>query len=130
MGGPGAAQRGSEPKGRATFNRTTVRQLLYRFGRIGRCLRLTGAEPSLLPDEWWISQLAMKLAMPTSTLTDWIHRGWLQAQKEPGHAGRWICWADAEELERLRRLYASPRGCSIHHPDSPELTTPKPRPRR
>ena len=37
---------------------------------------------------------------------DWIQLGYLQARKEPGIGGHWICSADTEELDRLRDLYA------------------------
>jgi len=114
-------------KRRVTFNRVTVRQFLKRLGRIGPCLRLT---PKLPRHEWWVTQLSLELEMPTSTVTDWIYRGWVHARKEPGAAGRWICSADAEELDRLRRLRATPPSSCRPYPA--ELTTPKaltPKPR-
>jgi hypothetical protein len=42
------------------------------------------------------------LAMPPSSLLNWIERGVVQARKEQGGLHRWIVWADAAELERLR----------------------------
>lgn len=115
-------------KRRKKFNRTTVRQLLYRFGRIGPCNRPGLEHGALATDEWWLSDLAKEVAIPQSTIHSWLKRGWLHARREQEQTGRWICWADAEELDRLRRLYASPRGHSIEQPYSPKLTTPKPRP--
>jgi hypothetical protein len=43
--------------------------------------------------------------MEAATLRLWIRRGWMQARKVAVEA-RWIIWADAGELERLRRLRA------------------------
>jgi DNA invertase Pin-like site-specific DNA recombinase len=110
---------------RTTFNDTTVQQLLHRFGRIGICNR----KPCALPDEdeWWIPNLSVELGIPQSTIHSWICRGWLRARRVPGGRGRWICWADADERQRLRRLYACPRGRDIHQPYPQELTTPKDR---
>jgi hypothetical protein len=37
------------------------------------------------------------------TLTYWIRRGRVQARQEPAGLRRWIAWADAAEVARLRR---------------------------
>ncbi|MGH8524182.1 MAG: recombinase family protein, partial [Gammaproteobacteria bacterium] len=114
---------------RATFNRITVRQLLYRFGRVARCTRLPLANRSqLLQHEWWLPSLAKKLNIPHSTIHNWARRGWITARQERGKLGLWIAWADADELDRLRRLHVCRRGQSIHQPYPTELTTPKSRP--
>ena len=79
-------------------------------------------------DEWWLNQLALELGMPQITLQSWLRRGWVSGRKLPGgRMGRWVVWADAPELDRLRRLRACPRGWS-DEPYPAELTTPRARP--
>jgi hypothetical protein len=56
---------------------------------------------ALGPDEWWAREVAEQLAMPPSSLVNWIERGLVRARKESGGFHRWIVWADAAELERL-----------------------------
>jgi len=46
--------------------------------------------------------VAGKLDLSPSSLLDWIERGVVRARKENGGWRRWIVWADAAELERLR----------------------------
>ena len=58
-------------------------------------------------DEWWLSDLSRELGIPQPTVHSWIRRGWIRGRKLPGMGGRWILWADAEELDRLRRLRLS-----------------------
>jgi hypothetical protein len=111
-------------KRRATFNRAMVRQMLSRRFRSGpRPRALTEVSP-LEEHEWWLTDLARELGMPT--VHCWLRRGWITARKRTGAGGRWILWADDEELDRLRRLRASPRGWA-DQPDPTELTTPKAR---
>jgi hypothetical protein len=113
-------------KRRETFNRSMVRQMLSRRLRSGRRPReLTEASP-LKDHEWWLTDLALELGMPTPTVHCWLRRGWIGARKLAGAGGRWILWADDEELDRLKRLRASPRGWA-DQPYPPELTTPKAR---
>jgi hypothetical protein len=113
-------------KRRETFNCSMVRQLLSRRGRTGsRPRALTEASP-LQEHEWWLSDLARELGMPQPTVHSWLRHGWISARKLPGIMGRWILWADGEELDRLRRLRSCPRGWS-DDPYPPELTTPKAR---
>jgi DNA invertase Pin-like site-specific DNA recombinase len=111
-------------KRRETFNRSMVRQMLSRRLRSSRRPReLTEASP-LKDHEWWLTDLALELGMPTPTVHCWLRHGWISARKLVGAGGRWILWADEEELDRLRRLRASPRGWA-DQPYPPELTTPK-----
>jgi hypothetical protein len=115
-------------KRRETFNAAMVRQRLSRPGRSGpRPWALTEESP-LREHEWWLSDLARELEMPQPTVHSWLRRGWIGARKLPGIGGRWILWADADELNRLRRLRSCPRGWS-DAPYPPELTAPKARPR-
>lgn len=113
-------------KRRETFNCSMVRQMLSRHFRSGpRPRGLSEASP-LKDHEWWLTDLARELGMPTPTVHSWLRRGWITARKLTGVGGRWVLWADEEELDRLRRLRASPRGWS-DQPYPPELTTPKTR---
>jgi hypothetical protein len=94
------------PKRRETYNKAMVQVLLARRGRSGpRPGELTGEDPRG-NDEWWLSDLSRELGMPQPTVHSWVGRGWIRGRKSPGAGGRWILWADAEELERLRRLRA------------------------
>jgi DNA invertase Pin-like site-specific DNA recombinase len=113
-------------KRRATFNRSMVRQMLSRQFRSGPRPRvLTEASP-LKDHEWWLTDLARELGIPVPTVHSWLRRGWITSRKLTGAGGRWILWADDQELDRLRRLRASPRGWP-DQPYPPELTTPKAR---
>jgi hypothetical protein len=56
--------------------------------------------------------LARELAMPQATLHRWIRVGWVHARKLPTPGGHWVIWADADELDRMRRLRTCPRGWS------------------
>ena len=53
-------------------------------------------------DEWWGRELPERLGVSLNSLFYWIKHGAVQARKEPGGLQRWIVWADAAELERLR----------------------------
>jgi transcriptional regulator with XRE-family HTH domain len=57
---------------------------------------------ALGPDEWWVSELAERLGVARTSLFYWIEHGVARARKESGGLRRWIAWADAAELERLR----------------------------
>ena len=99
--------------------------LSRQFRSSPRPRELTEASP-LQDHEWWLTDLARELEMPIPTVHSWLRRGWITARKLAGAGGRWILWADADELDRLRRLRASPRGWA-DQPYPPDLTTPKAR---
>jgi lambda repressor-like predicted transcriptional regulator len=100
-----------------------VRQLLARCG-LSSWHRARPDDGVLREEEWWLSQLARELGMPPITLHSWLRRGWVRGRKLPGgRMGRWILWADGQELDRLRRLRACPRGWS-DEPYPLELITP------
>jgi len=113
------------PKRRDTFNKSMVQHLLWRRG-------LHGARPRSMSndllgqDEWWFTDLGRELDMPLPTLYRWLRRGWVHARQLSGPQGRWILWADSDELERLRRLRNCCRSWS-NRPQAAELATPKPR---
>ena len=115
-------------KRRETFNSSMVRQMLSRKLRSGpRPRALTEMSP-LQKHEWWLTDLARELSIPVPTVHTWLRRGWIISRKLPGPRGRWILWADADELDRLRRLRGCPRGWA-DQPYPAELTTPKPMPK-
>jgi len=114
------------PKRRATFNGGMIRQLLSRRVRCGPRPRLMESH-GLAQDEWWFTDLARHLQLPNPTLYSWVRRGWVHARQLPVAGGRWILWADADELDRLRRLHRCPRSW-LNKPQAAELTRPKPRP--
>lgn len=92
--------------------------------RTGPLPRYMTDEQHLGENEWWLADLAIKLAMPIATLHRWRRVGWVTSRKVTAAGGRWAIYADADELLRLQRLRDSPRGWP--QPYAPELTTPKP----
>jgi hypothetical protein len=99
-----------------------VRQLLSRW-------QLSGGRHeavSLGPEEWWLSDLARRVKVSPATVGRWIARRWVHCRRSPQH-GYHLLWADADELERLRRLRDHGRTYP-KIPSPPELTTPKRRP--
>jgi DNA invertase Pin-like site-specific DNA recombinase len=111
----------------------TARRSLWQDYHVRRLLRQRGIVRYRLPDamtdqlgedEWWIRDLARELEVPRSTVTAWTKRGWISGRQLPGKKGRWILWADAQELQRLRRLRACPRSWN-DEPFPSELTTPQ-----
>jgi DNA invertase Pin-like site-specific DNA recombinase len=76
-------------------------------------------------NEWFTLSLAAQLQIPKNTLHAWIRRGWVHVIRQfPSRRGRKICWADANEIDRLSRLRDTPR--SWWDPPLPaELTTPR-----
>jgi DNA invertase Pin-like site-specific DNA recombinase len=114
------------PKRRATFNGPMVRALLSRRAPSGPRPRTADAASLLGPHEWWFTDLAQRLDMPHPTLYSWLRRGWVHSRQLPGAQGRWILWADEDELDRLKRL----RTCPHTWCDQPlfrQLTSPKSR---
>jgi hypothetical protein len=78
-------------------------------------------------NEWLVADLTAELGIPKKTLHAWIRRGWVHHRKLPGSRAPWICWADADELRRLRLLRRTPHGW-WDPPLTVDLTKPKPRP--
>jgi hypothetical protein len=111
------------PKRRETYNAAMVRQLLSRQGRWGPRPKTVTDDPRG-EGEWWLSDLCRELAMPQPTVHCWVRRGWSRGRKLPGAGGRWVLWADAADLDRLRRLRAYRRSWP-DEPYPPELTTPR-----
>jgi DNA invertase Pin-like site-specific DNA recombinase len=93
-------------KRRQTFTADMVGVLLARQG-----LGVSPSRPRAVarkPDEWTLPELAYTLAMPEPTLYSWLRKGHLKARRDQG-SGQWLLWADASELQRLRRLRQAPR---------------------
>jgi DNA invertase Pin-like site-specific DNA recombinase len=110
------------PKRTGAFTLPVVYQLLKRRALMGN----ERAHNELLGgDEWWLTDLARTLAMSHLKLRDWAMRGWVHGRKTPLQ-GRWILWADEEEVARLQQLLTqSRRGVNVY---TSTLKTPKVRP--
>jgi hypothetical protein len=114
------------PKRRTTFNSSMIQHLLWRCGRHGPRPR-SMSDDLLGKQEWWFIDLARAVGLPHPTLYSWIRRGWVHARQLPGPQGHWILWADAEELQRLKRLRSCNRNW-FNQPQAAELRKPTPRP--
>ncbi|MGH7176336.1 MAG: recombinase zinc beta ribbon domain-containing protein, partial [Tepidisphaeraceae bacterium] len=86
-------------------------------------------DESLKCDEYSLQDLAPRLEMPIGTLRTWCHRGWVHWRQLPGYKGRWIIWADADELKRLTKLRNYPHCAGPKSPYPAKLTTPKRKPK-
>ena len=97
----------------------SVRQFICRFNVIDR-------SPILSDNEWWITDLAQELSVPSTTVNGWRSKGWLHARKTEGtRRAFWIVWADNDELVRLKRLRNHRWNSDKGYPA--ELKTPKAR---
>ena len=111
------------PKRGGKFTAPVIYQLLKRRALIGNERR---HDELLGSDEWWLTDLARELEMSHLKLRDWAKRGWVHSRKTPVQ-GRWILWADQDEVARLRKLLAhSYRGVNTY---TSELRTPKAHPK-
>jgi DNA invertase Pin-like site-specific DNA recombinase len=108
----------------ARFTGASVRRLLSRCG-LSRGRRSASPAVELRAEgEWWLSDLARELDIPQPTLRGWVQRGWLHARQLSGVQGRWLVWADQDELNRLQRLRAFSRS-RADQPFPEDMTTPK-----
>ena len=79
---------------------------------------------ALGPNEWFVIDLAREVGIVKNTLHAWRLRGWVSFRRPTGPRTPCVCWADPDELDRLRRLARAPRGW--WQPALPaQLTTPK-----
>jgi DNA invertase Pin-like site-specific DNA recombinase len=109
------------PKRRGKFTAPVVYQLLKRRALIGN---ERDHNELLGTDEWWLTDLARDLQISHLKLRDWANRGWVHSRKTPVQ-GRWILWADKDEVARLRELLSqSRRGVNAY---TSRLKTPKKR---
>jgi hypothetical protein len=112
------------PKRSRQFTPAILSRFLRERGvRIGPLPRSVTDKGHLAADEWWLADLAVKLAMPIATLHRWQRVGWVASRKVTEAGGRWAIYADADELVRLHRLRDEPRGWPQPYPT--ELITPK-----
>jgi DNA invertase Pin-like site-specific DNA recombinase len=110
------------PKRSGAFTTPVIYQLLKRRGLIGN---ERSHDELLGKHEWWLTDLARELKMSHLKLRDWANRGWVHSRKT-ALQGRWILWADKQEVKRLTKLLAeSRRGINAY---SSDLKTPKQRP--
>lgn len=98
------AKRWRTPKGQTEFKADTVREIAYRKGLVPKRRRNRTTPLALAADEWTMEKLAETVEMPIATLYLWARRGWLRARRAEEKQRRWIVWADAAELERIRSL--------------------------
>jgi hypothetical protein len=112
------------PHGPACFDRHVVHQLLAREGLSRPSTNRRPDRGDLSPHEWRLDELARELRMPERTLRHWQSRGWVLGWKSSDATGCWVCWADDQELDRLRRLRAWRRG-GYNQVRPQELTMPR-----
>lgn len=114
------------PKRSRQFTPAVLSRFLRERGvRIGPLPRSVTDDGHLEADEWWLADLAAKLAMPIATRHRWQRVGWVASRKVTEAGGRWAIYGDADELVRLHRLRDAPRGWPQPYPT--ELITPKPK---
>jgi hypothetical protein len=116
---------GFHPPGGHTFDAVAIRRLLSRSRSGGDRRSSTHERPE--PPKWRVRDLAQKLDIPIRTLHSWLRRGWLHGKQSAGAHGRWVLWADDDELSRLTQLrHVGRQSSGLSAPA--ELTTPKPQP--
>lgn len=105
-------QEGFRPAKQAEkFHSDIVSRLVWRLDKKRPGVKAEGPKRALRANEWLAIDLAAELEMAKNTLFSWIKRGWVRIVRQlPGYRGRMICWADADELDRLRRLRQSKYG--------------------
>ena len=106
------------------FTGALVRQLLARFGQAGVPAGVRNASDLPGTNEWWLGTLAKHLGLKPIIVHRWRWSGWLHARQLRAENGRWIVWADAEELDRLRHLRAFEIEGRGRRKPLPELTKP------
>jgi DNA invertase Pin-like site-specific DNA recombinase len=95
------------PKRCEAFTANAVSDLLRAAG-VQRP-RIPARRPPLDEHEWWLRDLATRLAMSEITLDSWVRRGWAAGYLHPA-IRRTVVRADPAEVERLRALHQAPRG--------------------
>ncbi len=118
-------QEGFRPAKRiGKIDQNTVSRLFQKLRRERPASRRAPSQARLQENEWFVTDLAAKLEMSKHTLARWIKQGWVHVIGHlPGYCGKLICWADADELDRLQRLRQTKHGWWAPPPD--ELITPK-----
>jgi len=112
------------------FDSDIVSRIVRRLEKRRPAPKAKAAAGFLRENEWLALDLATQLNMPKNTLFAWIKHGWVSVVRQlPGYRGRLVCWADAEELHRLRRLRQTRHGW-WDPPLPAELTMPQKPPKR
>lgn len=112
------------------FNKTIVGRLVKKLRRDRPAMRRNIPQEHLEENERLVNDLAKRLDIPRTTLISWIDRGWIHVSRQlPGYRGRIICWASAEELDRLQQLRQT-KHQSGDPPLPKALTTPNVPPNR
>lgn len=88
------------------FTGARVHQLLAKFGQTGVPPGVRDATDLPGADESWLPELAKRLGVKPIIVHRWRWSGWLHARQLRGENGRWVVWANAAEVARLRRLRA------------------------
>jgi DNA invertase Pin-like site-specific DNA recombinase len=101
------------PKRRERFGAQGVQEILQRLGARTKASRLVPAR-GLGAHEWGLRELAQEIGMPHVTLYNWVGRGWVTARRAGQAPRRWIVWADAAEVERLRQRHRRSLGDERH----------------
>lgn len=104
------------------FTGNRVRQLLAKFGRTGVPAGVRDAGDLPGPGEWWLPALAAEIGVKPIVVHRWRWSGWLHTRQLRGENGRWIVWADAAEVGRLRRLRTFEIECHGRRTPPAELT--------
>jgi len=117
---------GFKPLQRAPqFHKDIICRIFRRLRKQRPSAREIDKQAQLGENEWYILSLAAQLQLPKNTLHAWARRGWLHVIRQlPGSRGRMICWADADEIDRLTRLRDTPRNW-WDLPLPAQLTTPR-----
>jgi hypothetical protein len=89
------------PLRQGSWSRGSV-QTLRRQANLSGHHRRGQSREALGPEDWWAGELAGHLQISRNRLLSWIEHGVVQARQESAGWRRWIVWADANELERLR----------------------------
>lgn len=97
------------PKRTKRFQAGMIHRLLGHCGLAHRRSTAEQDREALGSDEWYLCDLANHLEVPEETMHRWRRVGWVHGRKHDEPRGRWILWADADELERLRQLRSCPR---------------------
>jgi hypothetical protein len=97
---------GYHPPRDGVFTGNRVRKLFMRLGLADAPAGVGG--PADLPGEHerWLPDLAAELGVNPIVVHRWRWSGKLHARQLAGANGRWIVWADGDEVRRLRRLRA------------------------
>ena len=109
------------------FNQGIVANFLAKYVSCESGKRHESLKAKLGRHEWLVKDLATKVPVSPTNVYRWLKLGRLNYRHLAGSPRTVVCWADADEIKRLRKLRYARRGW-WEPPPSKELTTPKPRP--